>query len=128
ALMAICAAGVGVFAYPHPLHNVFGTSEIIGYQAPLVLALTWRRETGVKAVVGFSWVMSAIVWCAIVANLGTLDRGSSLWHREAAVYGIVQRSLFAAWFIWLAGVGVLLRRAVIPGDAGQMTARYQPPL
>ena len=44
AFMAISAAGVGTFAYPHPLHNVFGLSEIIGYQAPAVLALTWRRD------------------------------------------------------------------------------------
>ena len=34
--MAVSAAGVGVFAYPYPLHNVFGISELIGYQAPLV--------------------------------------------------------------------------------------------
>ena len=42
--MALPAAGVGVFAYPHPLHNIFGISELIGYQAPLVFALTWRRD------------------------------------------------------------------------------------
>ena len=42
--MALSAAGVGVFAYPHPLHNIFGISELIGYQAPLVFALTWRRD------------------------------------------------------------------------------------
>ena len=28
--MAVSAAGVGVFAHPHPLHNVFGLSELIG--------------------------------------------------------------------------------------------------
>ena len=38
--MALPAAGIGVFAYPHPAHNVFGMSELIGYQAPLVFALT----------------------------------------------------------------------------------------
>jgi hypothetical membrane protein len=42
--MAICAAGVGIFAYPHALHNVFGTSELIGYQAPLALWLALRRD------------------------------------------------------------------------------------
>jgi hypothetical protein len=29
ACMAVSAAGVGVFAHPHPLHNVFGLSELI---------------------------------------------------------------------------------------------------
>lgn len=108
-LMAISAAGVGVFAYPHPLHNVFGMSELMGYQAPLVLALTWRREMRTRTVVAFSWLMAAIVWCAIVANLAVLDREGVLWHREAPVYGLVQRSLFAAWFTWLAGAGLMLR-------------------
>src|SRR5215472_8820590 len=30
--MAISTLGVGLFAFPHPLHNVFGESELIGYQ------------------------------------------------------------------------------------------------
>jgi hypothetical membrane protein len=107
--MAVSAAGVGAFAYPHPLHNVFGLSELIGYQAPLVLALTWRREKRAAEVVSFSWLMAALVWCAIIANLSTLDREGSLWHHEAAFYGVVQRSLFAAWFVWLAGAGLILR-------------------
>jgi hypothetical membrane protein len=31
ASMALSAVGVGIFAYPHPLHNIFGLSELIGY-------------------------------------------------------------------------------------------------
>lgn len=51
--MAASAAAVGVFAYPHPLHNVFGISELIGYQAPLALALTWRRNLWARTLVTF---------------------------------------------------------------------------
>ena len=29
--MALPAVGIGVFAYPHPAHNIFGMSELIGY-------------------------------------------------------------------------------------------------
>src|SRR6185369_1298128 len=47
--MAVSVAGVGIFAYPHPLHNVFGLSELIGYQAPLFLALSWKGEARVKS-------------------------------------------------------------------------------
>ena len=113
-VMAISAAGVGMFPYPHPLHNAFGLSELIGYQAPLALALTWRRDVRAEAVVRFSWIMGVIVWCALIANLATLDRGGALWHREAAVYGVVQRTLFAAWFVWVAGAGLMLRRFKSP--------------
>src|SRR4030095_9881518 len=52
--MALPAAGIGIFAYPHPAHNVFGMSELIGYQAPLFLALTWRRDLRVSRIVSIS--------------------------------------------------------------------------
>src|SRR5438045_5383586 len=74
AFMALPAAGVGVFAYPHPLHNIFGISELIGYQAPLVFALTWRRDPRVKTVVAASWIFSVLIWVAIGLNRSSLDR------------------------------------------------------
>ena len=60
--MALPAAGIGVFAYPHPAHNVFGMSELIGYQAPLVFALTWRRDPRAKTLVMLSWIFFALIW------------------------------------------------------------------
>ena len=65
AYMAIPAAGIGIFAYPHALHNVFGMLEIVGYQAPLVMALTWRRDREARTLVRFSFVMSVVVWVSI---------------------------------------------------------------
>jgi hypothetical protein len=106
--MAVSVAGVGVFAFPHPLHNVFGISELIGYQAPLALALTWRRDPRGNALVAFSWVMFALVWIAIALNISSLDRQGVIWTHLKPVYGIVQRSLFATWFVWCAGAGLLL--------------------
>ena len=108
AAMAVSVAGVGVFAHPHPLHNVFGLSELIGYQAPLALALSWRRNPGARAAVLFSWVMVVLVWSAIALNLATLDRNGALWAWEKPFYGLVQRALFATWFGWCAGLGLLL--------------------
>ena len=108
--MALSAAGVGVFAYPHPLHNVFGLSELVGYQAPLILALTWRRDPRAGTAVTFSWIMTGLVWVAIALNLSSLDRHGAVWAHLKPAYGLVQRGLFAAWFGWCAGVGVLLFR------------------
>lgn len=114
--MAISSAGVGIFSFPHPLHNVFGISEIVGYQGPWVLALTWRRVKHVRGLVVFSWVMGAIMWCTILANLSALDFTSWLWHLERPVYGIVQRSLFLVWSVWLAGTSIaLMKRRNIAG-------------
>lgn len=112
--MGISAAGVGLFAYPNAMHNLFGMSELIGYQAPLVLALTWRRHTW-SSVVRFSWLMYALTILAIGANLSVLDRNGALWTYEKPVYGIVQRALFAVWFFWCAGTALLLLRRAKPG-------------
>jgi hypothetical membrane protein len=106
--MALSASGVGVFAYPHPLHNIFGMSELIGYQAPLVLALTWRRDPRAKALVAFSWIMFALIWIAIALNMSSLDRHGEVWAHVKPAYGLAQRALFAAWFGWCVGAGVFL--------------------
>lgn len=106
--MAISSVGVGIFAYPHPLHNVFGLSEFVGYQAPWVLALAWRRVKPLHGLVVFSWLMAVVVWCMILANLSALDFTGWLWHLERPVYGIVQRALFFTWSVWLAGASLAL--------------------
>ena len=108
--MAISAAGVGVFAFPHPLHNVFGMSELIGYQGPLAFALSWRRNTKAKHFVTFSWIMFILVWIAIALNLSSLDRHGAIWEFLKPGYGLVQRALFAVWFGWCAIIGVMLWR------------------
>jgi hypothetical membrane protein len=108
--MAVSAAGVGIFAFPHPLHNVFGESELIGYQAPLAFALSWRTDPTAKRLVSFSWAMFALIWISIALNLISLDRHSALWAEMKPVYGLIQRSLFAAWFCWCALLGVMLWR------------------
>lgn len=108
--MALSAAGVGVFAYPHPLHNLFGLSELIGYQAPLILALTWRRDSGARSVVKVSWIFYGLVCFALALNLSSLDRDGIAWTYVKPLNGLAQRALFAAWFGWCAVVGWLLFR------------------
>ena len=108
--MAVSVAGVGVFAFPDPLHNLFGISELIGYQAPLVLALAHRKVAGAGVIIAFSLVMYVLVVAALVLNLASLDRSGDLWLAVKDVYGLAQRALFAAWFAWCAGVGLLMIR------------------
>lgn len=108
--MAISTAGVGVFAFPHELHNVFGMSELVGYQAPLVAAWTARKGRGVRGITAFSAAMYGAVLLAIVVNIWAMDRSGGLWTLVQPVHGIVQRALFATWFLWCAGYAVLLMR------------------
>jgi hypothetical membrane protein len=106
--MALPAAGTGVFAYPHPLHNLFGLSELIGYQAPLVFALTWRHDPQAKFLTSTSWIAYVLICIAIAANLTSLDREGAIWPYVKPVYGLAQRGLFAVWFGWCAVVGLRL--------------------
>ena len=109
-VMALCSAGVGIFAFPHPLHNVFGESELIGYQAPLALALAWRKDPRAGRLARFSRSAFALVWICIALNLTTLHRHGPVWESVAPIYGLIQRSLFVAWFGWCIGVGLMLWR------------------
>ncbi len=54
--------------------------------------------------------MAVLVWCAIVMNLSTLDRNGPIWASIRPIYGLVQRGLFATWFAWCAGIGLMLWR------------------
>jgi hypothetical membrane protein len=122
AAMAVSAAGVGVFAHPHPLHNVFGLSELVGYQAPLAFALAWRRSQA-RSLLLTSWVAWGLTCAAIVLNLSFLDRSGSLWAYVAPNYGLAQRALFASWFGWCAVIGILLFRRESRVDSGASSDR-----
>jgi hypothetical membrane protein len=106
AFMAVPAVGIGVFAYPHPAHNIFGLSELIGYQAPLAFALAWRHDPRAKAPVALSWIFFLLIWGAIALNLSPFF--APVWAYVRPVHGLAQRTLFAAWFGWCAVTGILL--------------------
>ena len=108
--MGIAAAALGWFAFPHPLHNVFGESELIGYQAPLAFALAWRKDAAARGAVVFSWVMYVLLWISLAFNMVQIVHGGALWHDIKPFYGLVQRSLFACFFVWSAGIGWMLWR------------------
>ena len=114
AYLTICAGlsalGVGIFAFPHPLHNVFGLSEIFGYQTPLALALAWRSDPKAKTLVVSSWIFFALLWLAMALYLSPLFPQSWLWQHLKPVNGLAQRSLFLSWFAWCTVAGLLMWR------------------
>jgi hypothetical protein len=106
--MAVAIAGVGIFAYPHPLHNVFGLSEVIGYQAPLFLAFGWKGDARVKTAARFSWLFYLLIVMAIGLNLTPMVRHGMVWNDVQPIRGLVQRALFIAWFGWCFVIGLVL--------------------
>jgi hypothetical protein len=112
AFMALPAAGIGVFAYPHPAHNFFRMSELIRYQARLAFALAWRHDPRAKTLVGMSWIFFVLIWGAIALNLSAF--AAPVWAYVKPVHGLAQRALFAAWFGWCA-----VLRTLLLGETGE---------
>jgi hypothetical membrane protein len=122
AAMAFSCAGVGLFSFPHPFHNIFGLSETVGLQGPLVAALVCRTQPRAKQVVVFSLIMYVVVALALMINLIPLLRPANLWPLIRPFFGVIQRSLFASWFIWCAGYAVLLMRIGRANNSFKRTA------
>jgi hypothetical membrane protein len=118
AYMAIPSVGIGIFAFPHPLHNVFGISEVIGYHAPLALALSWRKDPSARSLVRFSWIVTFAIWVALGLNMSAIARDGVVWAHVKPVIGLAQRALFASWFLWSAVVGSVLIQRPKGGPSG----------
>jgi hypothetical membrane protein len=98
--------GVAIFEAPHPLHNVFGISSMLGFLAPMALAMTWPRRLDGSDIGLVSQIAAVLVAIAIGLNLMPVfvaERDAPVWLRE--YYGLVQRMLmlvFYGWCIYLA--------------------------
>jgi hypothetical membrane protein len=105
AFFGIAESGIALFPSPHPMHNLFGLSMTIGYMTPLVLAWSWKSLANANTLKSASWVAFALVVITMFLNL------SPIFARDLYplnYYGIVQRSLFVAFYGWCLYVGVEL--------------------
>jgi hypothetical membrane protein len=105
---ALTQMGIAIFASPHPFHNIFGLASMIGVQAPLALALEWRRDSGARALVTASWILFIILWVTLILNLSELFPHSNLWLLIQLVSGLAQRAAAAVWLTWCAVAGSLM--------------------
>jgi hypothetical protein len=117
--MGVSAAGIALFPHPHPLHNVFGLSELIGYQAPLAFALAWRRSTSASTLAALSWALYVVIVVAIALNLSALPGANAVWSFVQPRQGLAQRVLFAAWFGWIGVLGSVYSTARWPQTTGR---------
>jgi len=102
---ALLAVGLAAFPSGHRLHNVFGLLQTVPFVgAPWSVALGWR---GLGMLTPISWAALALLVVAMVLNLAPAF-SRRLAKAFAPVYGLVQRSLFVAWYGWCAILGLLL--------------------
>ena len=101
-----------IFASPHPLHNVFGLSMLIGYFSPLIFALRWKSQLGSI----FRWISIVsfiLVLVGIFLNLSPVF-APSLYPLE--YYGLVQRFLLFTFAGYCAFVSI---SSIKSGDLSQ---------
>jgi hypothetical protein len=91
-ILAILSAGLALCPFPHPLHNFFGTSKLIVYQAPLVFALQWRKDPQGAKLASFSWLCFAILWASLALDFVIFFRNGSLRRSVRPVYSSSARS------------------------------------
>jgi hypothetical protein len=84
-----------------------GRSPLAGYLVACG-AITWRGNLRTTRLVRLSWLLGGLLWICIALNLSVLDRDGGLWAYERPFYGLVQRSLFAVFFLWCAAAGAML--------------------
>ena len=100
--------GQSFFATPHPLHNLFGVPKVIGFLAPLFLAIMWPKSSDLRIVRVVSGVAGSLVLISVALNWMPLFV-SLRWAEDhlpwmVANFGLVQRTLFVfyAWCVFLA--------------------------
>ena len=94
--------GIGVFASPHPLHNVFGLSLTIGYFSPLMFFLLWKSRLGQR----FKWISLWVFILVIIGIFLNLTPAFAPDLYNLNYYGLVQRFLLYTFYAYCAYVSV----------------------
>ena len=101
--------GIGIFASPHPLHNVFGLSLTIGYFSPLMFFLLWKSKLGSQ----FKWISLLIFFLVIIGIFLNLSPLFTPDLYDLHYYGLVQRFLLYTFYAYCAYVSLqLLKHSV----------------
>ena len=96
--------GVGIFPSPDPLHNIFGLSMTVGYFSPLIFALRWKTQLGMRFK-RLSQIAFILIVLGIFLNLSPAF-APSLY--PLAYYGIIQRFLLFTFYIYCSFISISL--------------------
>jgi len=88
AFMAFTQIGIAIFATPHPFHNIFGIASMVGFLAPIAMAVSWRGAVYARTLVVVSYVLGFLVLVSIIVGLSELYPQSQLWQLVKSVPGL----------------------------------------
>lgn len=102
----VFTCGLALFSSPHSLHNVFGLLLLLGYVAPLLVWLSWKKaEDRTPSIVSGLVFVGLLV--LIVLNLSPLF-APRLYPLD--YYGVVQRLLLYTFYSWVGFLSVRMYR------------------
>ncbi len=94
--------GIGVFASPHPLHNVFGLSLTIGYFSPFMFFLLWKSRQGNR----LKWISLLVFILVIIGIFLNLTPAFAPDLYPLKYYGLIQRFLLYTFYGYCAYISL----------------------
>lgn len=104
----VAFAGAGIFAAPHPWHNLFGISLLLGYLAPLVLAVGWRGARNAHSIRVVSMAVGVVLLVGAALNFSPLFIDYAPDDFVRAHYGLIQRMVHLPFFAWCGYLSITL--------------------
>lgn len=97
--------GASIFPTPHSLHNLFGSSNLIWYCAPLMFALIWKTKRGKMFRNVSTITFFTVIVFGTVLNLNPMFE-PSLYPMK--YYGVAQRYIIYGFNIYCAFTALTL--------------------
>ncbi|MEM8488047.1 MAG: serine hydrolase [Bacteroidota bacterium] len=99
----ISLLGATLFSFPNPLYTLFANLIILSAFSPLLALIFWRTQKGA----GIRWAAAASL-LLMVLSLGLIFSRPSFPAFVHAYWGLIQRSLYLGWTVWIAALGLLM--------------------
>jgi hypothetical membrane protein len=103
-----CYLGLAAFPTPHPLHNLFGLGQVVGYSAMLAAWLSWRRDTRLNRLAALSAILFSlfiILFLGWMAVLIASIHNPPMLKVLVATQGLSQRTYIYALPAWVIATG-----------------------
>ena len=126
---AACYAGLAAYPTPHPLHNLFGLLQVVGYSAMLAGWLAWRRDVRLAGLAGLSgglFLIFVVLFFGWIGLLIASIHNPPMLKLLVATQGLSQRAYIYTLPIWAVAVGLVFR--ALPDEAGALAGSKATPV
>ena len=106
-ILPLFLIGSSLFPFPNPLYQYFTNSIVLVSLGPLLGILLWRK----KALLTLRWFSLACLLFMLISILLVINR-PSFPEFVFGYWGLIQRSLYLGWTVWLCLLGAHIVNAL----------------